>query len=450
MGFRFRKTVSLGKGVRLNFSKSGVSTSVGSRGASVSFGKRGTYANVGIPGTGISYRKRLDSPAAKRGGASGGKPRTDAQLRAVADIANYTGDSNFAFSAGVSDAGAITFFDRQGNEITDGKLVALLKKHPSYKEEKAGLEAEAARVQRARAEELREATEAFIGIYKLSPSIESDMDFKVARNQLRRKAFAPEPFASPEPNRDAIKAKLQIEAESKSTAKTPWGRKKEIAEYVEGRVEQEYARELSDWNASRKRHKANQASLRSEFERKAERQYKKRLKRMDAALSGNPSYIDWAVGKWFERCELPVEVSASYAYDQGIRALSVDLDLPEIEDLPKSQSIQLASGKLKEKDKSQKQLKEEYVTCVLGLVVLVAANMFNISPRITSVVVSGFTQRRNKAGAISDDYVVSVRFTRSEFQSARFAEAEPMETIEKFENRLNVTSTFVMKAIEPL
>ena len=130
--------------------------------------------------------------------------------------------------------------------------------------------------------------------------------------------------------------------------------------------------------------------------------------------------------------------------------MSVDLDLPEIEDLPKTQSVQLASGKLKEKDKTQKQLKEEYVFCVLGLVVFVAANMFNISPRIESVVISGFTQRRNKAGAISDDYVVSVRFTRSEFKNAEYAEVEPMGTIEKFENRLNVTSTFIMKAIEPL
>lgn len=450
MGFRFRKTVSLGKGVRLNFSKSGVSTSVGPRGASVSFGKRGTYANVGIPGTGISYRKRLDSPAAKRGGASGGRPQSDAQLRAIADIANYTGDPNFAFSAGVSDAGTITFFDKQGNEITDGTLVALLKKHPSYKEGKAGLEVEAAKIQRTRAEELRKATEAFIGVYKLSPPIESDMDFKVARSQLRRDTFVPEPFASAEPNRDAVKARLQIEAEAKSTAKTPWGRRKEISEYVEGRAEREYTCELSDWNASRQRHEANQASLRSEFERKAERQYQKRLKRMDAALSGNPSYIDWAVGKWFERCELPVEASASYAYDQGARALSIDLDLPETEDLPKTQPIQLASGKLKEKDKSQRQLKKEYVTCVLGLVVFVAANMFNISPRIASVVVSGFTQRRNNAGAISDDCVVSVRFTRSELQGMRFAEVEPAETIGKFENRLNVSSTFAMKAIEPL
>lgn len=41
MGIRFRKTISLGKGARVNISKSGPSLSLGPRGASVSVGKRG-------------------------------------------------------------------------------------------------------------------------------------------------------------------------------------------------------------------------------------------------------------------------------------------------------------------------------------------------------------------------------------------------------------------------
>ena len=55
MGVRFRKSIKVLPGVRLNISKSGISTSVGKRGATVNFSKRGTRATVGIPGTGISY-----------------------------------------------------------------------------------------------------------------------------------------------------------------------------------------------------------------------------------------------------------------------------------------------------------------------------------------------------------------------------------------------------------
>jgi hypothetical protein len=59
MGFRFHRSIRLLPGVRLNLSKSGVSTSVGTRGAWLTFGKRGTRATVGIPGTGISYTETL-------------------------------------------------------------------------------------------------------------------------------------------------------------------------------------------------------------------------------------------------------------------------------------------------------------------------------------------------------------------------------------------------------
>lgn len=62
----FRKRVSIGKGVGLNFSKGGVSTSFGVKGARISVGKRGTYSNLSIPGTGVYSRKKI-----------GGKTATD-------------------------------------------------------------------------------------------------------------------------------------------------------------------------------------------------------------------------------------------------------------------------------------------------------------------------------------------------------------------------------------
>lgn len=59
MGFRFRKSVKLLPGVRLNFSTRGVSTSLGGRGATVNIGRKGARATVGLPGTGLSYTTGL-------------------------------------------------------------------------------------------------------------------------------------------------------------------------------------------------------------------------------------------------------------------------------------------------------------------------------------------------------------------------------------------------------
>jgi len=55
-GFRFRKQITILPGVKINLSKSGVSTSVGGKGATVNIGHGKQTVNVGIPGTGLSYR----------------------------------------------------------------------------------------------------------------------------------------------------------------------------------------------------------------------------------------------------------------------------------------------------------------------------------------------------------------------------------------------------------
>lgn len=55
MGLNFRKRVKILPGITLNFSKSGVSTSVGTRGANMTFGHGKTRTTVGLPGTGISH-----------------------------------------------------------------------------------------------------------------------------------------------------------------------------------------------------------------------------------------------------------------------------------------------------------------------------------------------------------------------------------------------------------
>ena len=55
MGWRYRSSIRLIPGIRVNLSKSGASLSVGGRGATVNFGRRGIRGTVGLPGSGLSY-----------------------------------------------------------------------------------------------------------------------------------------------------------------------------------------------------------------------------------------------------------------------------------------------------------------------------------------------------------------------------------------------------------
>jgi hypothetical protein len=66
MGLRFRKSIRLAPGLRLNLSGNGASATLGRPGASVKVGRRGVHGTAGLPGTGVSYRGRLDR---RRGGA---------------------------------------------------------------------------------------------------------------------------------------------------------------------------------------------------------------------------------------------------------------------------------------------------------------------------------------------------------------------------------------------
>ena len=64
MGFRFRKIISVIPGVKVNLSKSGVSTSLGGRGATVNVGTSGKKTlTLGVPGTGMSYQMPLGGAA---------------------------------------------------------------------------------------------------------------------------------------------------------------------------------------------------------------------------------------------------------------------------------------------------------------------------------------------------------------------------------------------------
>ena len=75
MGFRFRKSIKIGKHFRVNLSSKGVGYSVGGKGfryTKTAAGK--SYNTYNIPGTGISYRQDLDGNASDQLSGSSERP----------------------------------------------------------------------------------------------------------------------------------------------------------------------------------------------------------------------------------------------------------------------------------------------------------------------------------------------------------------------------------------
>ena len=69
MGFRFRKSIKILPGIRLNVGKKGInSVSVGGRGVTTNIGKHGAHTTYSIPGTGINYRTGSHKSGSQGGG----------------------------------------------------------------------------------------------------------------------------------------------------------------------------------------------------------------------------------------------------------------------------------------------------------------------------------------------------------------------------------------------
>ncbi|QQP93992.1 DUF4236 domain-containing protein (plasmid) [Skermanella sp. TT6] len=86
MGWRFRKSVKVFPGVRVNLDRDGISSvSAGGRGARASVGKRGVRQTVSLPGSGLSYRVGRPNRAESYGKEPDFQPNFSFSLRTPMD-----------------------------------------------------------------------------------------------------------------------------------------------------------------------------------------------------------------------------------------------------------------------------------------------------------------------------------------------------------------------------
>ena len=167
----------------------------------------------------------------------------------------------------------------------------------------------------------------------------------------------------------------------------------------------------------------------------------------ELALPPSDEAVEQAVGTWLSELSLPIDFNVSYEYEAG--ALLADMDRPEIEHLPTVKARQLASGQLKAANKTQKELKAEYVRCVFGLGMFCASYFFSVTPHMEKILLSAYTQRRNNRGDIEDTYIYSVVFERAAFEQPGYQHTDPEAFFCRFKNRMNKGADGALKRIEP-
>ena len=447
MSLRFRKRVSFGKVARLNFSMSGTSLSLGPKGASVSFGKNGTYLNTGIPGTGIysrtkiggGYSQRSQSPGLSSSSADSLSPE---RQRAM-DILRSHNIDTVGLAVGVNDEGAIEFvFKDTGELIEDADVIKELKRLPEVKDALVQLKDLQLDKWNEMEAEAAAASSDFIDLYKQSPKVKSR---KQAENQLEKlepEQYIPVQYDVPRPTEQVIEEQLQRIAQERSTGMF---KKKKAKQYVEAERASFTDWMLSQWEESKKAFEEQEAQKAAALNEQYLRQYEAEKALLEQKLSESDDAIVRRIEEWLLTLDLAMEMGASIECKDNV--VFIDLDLPEIEHLPTTSTRRLKSGEVKIVNKTQKQLRQEYAQCVLGLAVYIAANVFNLSYTIEDVLISGYTQRRDRKGDINDDYIYSVKFTRKGMSGKKIE--DPIAFFSGFENRMKLNASSSFGAIEP-
>lgn len=132
----------------------------------------------------------------------------------------------------------------------------------------------------------------------------------------------------------------------------------------------------------------------------------------------------------------------------------LDIDLPEIEDMPTKWAVVPARGlKLTVKELSATKVTRLYADHVHGIVFRMVGEAFAALPAVQWVCASGYSQRRDPATAqLRDEYLLSVRVDRSSWELNDFKHLEAIEVTEalvRFDLRRDMTKAGRLKAIVP-
>lgn len=345
MGFRFRKSVRIAPGVRMNFGRGGFS-SVNLGG--VTFGKRGVYANYGLKGSGISYRQRLS-------GGTNSRPATK-RTRTTTEM---------AIRLDVQPDGSVAYQDKSGRPLSP-ELIQIAKRQ-NRQGILAWLENQCA--------EYNSDIEKLINIHQSTPAPHGDIE------------------VNPKP----------IQATPKSHGLTSRILKshKEKIDKQNSDLATEYEKALSEWEKA------------------------------EIELRNNPDTMADVLEAAFNSVVWPRETLISFdVLDKGKKVL-LDVDFPEIENMPEniakvgSRDLKLVISK-----RPKTQIQKDYLRHLHAIGFRLIGDVFAHLPSAETVVFSGFSQRIDKkTGNTRDEYLLSVKARREDWEKINFKNLEAVDPV---------------------
>lgn len=433
---RFRKSVKICKGLRVNLSKSGVSATVGGRGLSFNYGKRGGYLNTSILGTGLYNRHKIID------GSNNENTSYTADSSYSSYYSNYNNSANFYLSI-KEDTGDIIVLDQNHIEVTDNTIIKKIKRTELYKEKKEEL-------YRKLKEKIDNQEISFIDIYKLTPKVITESEIKTNLKELTKEEYIIKPFIKTEVNEEELYKEVIDISKGKVKLWPFWTFSNRKKEYIDNEFNKLKTLKIEEELSKEKLYYDEENSKKISLDKEFEEEFNNKKNYLNDILDGNDVFVNETITKIIDDIELPIEFNINFEYHYEDKLIYLDLDLPEIEDIPTKKAEYLSSGKLKVKEKSQKELKEDYLKCVCGLAFFFSAYIFNVSTRIENILVSGYTQRIDKkSGNTKDEYIYSILIERDKMNIFNFNNIDTILAFDNFKNIKDFTKTFDAKTIIP-
>lgn len=391
MGLRFRRSFKLAPGLRMNLSRSGLSWSVGPRGASMSYGKRGIASNLGLPGTGLSYRQ---SQGAKSRTRESGQPLTGSRAATVS----------------IDDDGNVSYVDSSTGQLLDQAWIELGKK------QHADL---IKRLISDKVAEINAAIDTLGSLHRFSPPPVEPTYEKAA-------------FDLPRPS-------VPVEKTVGLLGKM-FSSKRDAIEQENEQTKRAWQGEMTKWEQLKAAHDAREDRNKRRFEEEVRTD----VDAMEGALQENIESIEW-----------PRETDVSFEIRAGGALCVLDVDLPEIEDMPSVEAATTGRGfDVKKVELSETRRRKVYMRHIHSIALRLIAEVFATLPRCEKVILSGYSQRHSTAtGQLQDEYLLSVTVDRNQWRGLDFTafdKIDPVAAVERFECRRKMTKTGVFSAIEPL
>lgn len=400
MGIRFRKSIKLAPGVKLNLGKKGASLTLGGKYGRVTTGTKGVTMSASVPGTGLGYSTRI--------GPGSVRTKRPASARSTSKVSAPHLEQPFVISID-PESGAVKLLTPQNQALSHEVEEGLLKAHKERVF--AALEDEIAH---------RKAMQETIENFHLS--IPEAFEVPSFTPRAAPQLELPERPSSPWYTR--LMGKLW----------TPTRQKLDARQKL---YEQECLDMEQDHQRACEMHRRDELHRQHVFERRGVD-----IEAMEEFLTSELEQLSW-----------PYETLVSFELVNETR-LVFDVDLPEIEDLPTEKtSLTKRPPGLSFKEMSQADQRRQYMRHIHAIGLILLAMGFTRLPGVEHITLSAYSQRPDpRTARIEDMYLYSVRASRALFEQIEVSNLEALDVVEcfeRFELRRSMTKAGTFKPITP-